>query len=37
MELRIGIFGDNHYNETGKVQPAGTLLREFIEEICGAW
>ena len=33
MELGIGMFGDNHYDEQGKVQPAGTRLRELIEEI----
>jgi probable LLM family oxidoreductase len=33
MELGIGMFGDNHYDEQGKPQPAGTRLRELIEEI----
>jgi probable LLM family oxidoreductase len=33
MELGIGMFGDNHYDEQGKAQPAGTRLRELIEEI----
>lgn len=33
MELGIGMFGDNHYDEHGNVQPAGTRLRELIEEI----
>lgn len=33
MELGIGMFGDNHYDENGNVQPAGTRLRELIEEI----
>ena len=26
MELGIGMFGDNHYDEQGKAQPAGTRL-----------
>jgi probable LLM family oxidoreductase len=33
MELGIGMFGDNHYNERGEAQPAGERLRELIEEI----
>src|SRR6187397_521730 len=33
MELGIGMFGDNHYNDKGQVQPAGERLRELIEEI----
>jgi len=33
MELGIGMFGDNHYDEQGKAQPAGTRLRELIAEI----
>jgi len=33
MELGIGMFGDNHYDEQGKAQPAGIRLRELIEEI----
>lgn len=33
MELGIGMFGDNHYDEQGNAQPAGTRLRELIEEI----
>lgn len=33
MELGIGMFGDNHYNDKGEVQPAGARLREMVEEI----
>lgn len=33
MELGIGMFGDNHYDEEGKPLPAGERLRELIEEI----
>lgn len=33
MELGIGMFGDNHYNEQGKALSAGTRLGELIEEI----
>lgn len=33
MELGIGMFGDNHYDEHGKPLPAGERLRELIEEI----
>lgn len=33
MELGIGMFGDNHYDENGKPLPAGERLRELIEEI----
>jgi probable LLM family oxidoreductase len=33
MELGIGMFGDNHYDEHGKPLPAGERLRELIAEI----
>lgn len=33
MELGIGMFGDNHYDEKGKPLSAGDRLRELIEEI----
>jgi probable LLM family oxidoreductase len=33
MELGIGMFGDNHYDNQGKPMPAGERLRELIEEI----
>jgi alkanesulfonate monooxygenase SsuD/methylene tetrahydromethanopterin reductase-like flavin-dependent oxidoreductase (luciferase family) len=33
MELGIGMFGDNHYDENGKPLSAGERLRELIEEI----
>ena len=33
MELGIGMFGDNHYNEEGQALSAGTRLGELIEEI----
>jgi probable LLM family oxidoreductase len=33
MELGIGMFGDNHYDERGKALQAGARLRELIEEI----
>jgi probable LLM family oxidoreductase len=33
MELGIGMFGDNHYNDKGEPLPAGNRLRELIEEI----
>jgi probable LLM family oxidoreductase len=33
MELGIGMFGDNHYDASGKPLPAGERLREMIEEI----
>ncbi len=33
MELGIGMFGDNHYDQRGEPLPAGERLRELIEEI----
>lgn len=33
MELGISMFGDNHFDATGKVQPVGERLRELLEEI----
>lgn len=33
MELGIGMFGDNHYDAQGKVQPVGHRLNELLEEI----
>ncbi len=33
MELGVGMFGDNHYDENGKPLSAGERLRELIEEI----
>ena len=33
MELGIGMFGDNHYDENGLPLSAGERLRELIEEI----
>lgn len=33
MELGIGMFGDNHYDDKGKPMHAGERLRELIEEI----
>jgi probable LLM family oxidoreductase len=33
MELGIGMFGDNHYDASGKPLAAGERLRELIEEI----
>jgi probable LLM family oxidoreductase len=33
MQLGIGMFGDNHFDATGKVQPVGQRLRELLEEI----
>src|SRR6187551_2159822 len=33
MELGIGMFGDNHYDASGKPLSAGNRLRELIEEI----
>lgn len=33
MELGIGMFGDNHYNDKGQPQSSGERLRELIEEI----
>ncbi len=33
MELGIGMFGDNHYDQNGKPLSAGERLRELIEEI----
>lgn len=33
MELGISMFGDNHYDEQGKPQPAGQRLRELLEEV----
>lgn len=33
MQLGIGMFGDNHYDEHGKPLQAGERLRELIEEI----
>jgi probable LLM family oxidoreductase len=33
MELGVGMFGDNHYDENGKPQASGQRLKELIEEI----
>jgi probable LLM family oxidoreductase len=33
MEIGVSMFGDNHYDASGKVQPVGIRLRELIEEI----
>lgn len=33
MELGISMFGDNHYDRSGKPQPAGQRLKEIIEEV----
>src|SRR6478752_5018095 len=33
MELGIGMFGDNHYDEKGNPMDSGQRLRELIEEI----
>jgi probable LLM family oxidoreductase len=33
MELGIGMFGDNHYDEQGNPMDSGERLRELIEEI----
>lgn len=33
MELGIGMFGDNHYDDKGQPLSAGNRLRELIEEI----
>jgi len=33
MELGISMFGDNHYDSSGKPQPAGQRLKEIIEEV----
>jgi probable LLM family oxidoreductase len=33
MELGVGMFGDNHYDKSGKALPAGVRLQELIEEI----
>ncbi|HVD96569.1 MAG TPA: LLM class flavin-dependent oxidoreductase [Cytophagaceae bacterium] len=33
MELGVGMFGDNHYDQNGKPLSAGDRLRELIEEI----
>ncbi len=33
MELGVGMFGDNHYDENGKPLSSGDRLREMIEEI----
>lgn len=33
MEIGIGMFGDNHYDERGKPLSAGDRLRELIEEV----
>jgi probable LLM family oxidoreductase len=33
MELGVGMFGDNHYDNDGKPQDAGQRIRELIEEI----
>jgi probable LLM family oxidoreductase len=33
MELGIGMFGDNHYDEKGNPLPAGPRLRELVDEI----
>ncbi len=33
MELGVGMFGDNHYNDKGEPLPAGERLRELLEEI----
>src|SRR3954464_3662820 len=33
MELGIGMFGDNHYDASGKPLSSGERLRELLEEI----
>ncbi len=33
MQLGVGMFGDNHYDENGKPQSSGERLRELVEEI----
>src|SRR5436190_2577956 len=33
MELGVGMFGDNHYDNNGKPLAAGERLRELIEEV----
>ncbi len=33
MELGISMFGDNHYDQQGRPEPAGERLREIMEEI----
>ena len=33
MELGVGMFGDNHYDQNGQPQDAGQRLRELVEEI----
>lgn len=33
MELGIGMFGDQHINKNGEIQPTGQRLQELIEEI----
>ena len=33
MELGVGMFGDNHYDESGKPQSPQKRLQELIEEI----
>ncbi len=33
MELGIGMFGDNHYDQAGKPQQPGERLKELVEEI----
>ena len=33
MELGVGMFGDNHYDQNGKPLSAGDRLKELIEEI----
>jgi probable LLM family oxidoreductase len=33
MEIGVGMFGDNHFDASGKAQPTGVRLRELIEEI----
>ncbi|WP_018343846.1 LLM class flavin-dependent oxidoreductase [Cytophaga aurantiaca] len=33
MELGIGMFGDNHYDQQGRPMDSGERLRELIEEI----
>ncbi|MFY8036866.1 MAG: LLM class flavin-dependent oxidoreductase, partial [Cyclobacteriaceae bacterium] len=33
MELGIGMFGDNHYDQQGKPLSSGERLRELIEEV----
>ena len=33
MELGISMFGDNHYDNTGKPELPGQRLKELIEEV----